>query len=303
MFLLLPVRSYAQLSVVRVNRQHHFPKTVPAGNYSGIAWLGDNRYAVVNDKSEHEGYCLFSIDIDSVSGDILSVRMDSFHITGGNRTDLEGICYIPSSDSVVIQAENPVDDTVAIANYGWESLTYNPVTRLMWNCVENGDIRLCCRDSSGRLLASWPYKLDSPEAPHLPSSPYSQNVYGQPYAHGVSELCALDDGSLLVLEREVYVPRRKVGAWCKCKIYHLLFSDGQLDSADKILLTEWKTKMLPLSWQFANYEGMCLGPRLRDGSRVLLLCSDSQNQYKGLLRDWWRTIVIREQKSPPAESR
>ena len=37
---------------VRVNKQHKFPKTVPAGNYSGITWLGGDRYAVANDKSQ-----------------------------------------------------------------------------------------------------------------------------------------------------------------------------------------------------------------------------------------------------------
>jgi hypothetical protein len=31
---------------------------------------------------------------------------------------------------------------------------------------------------------------------------------------------------------------------------------------------------------------------LADGRQVLLLVADSQNQYKGLLRDWFRTIVL-----------
>lgn len=30
-----------------------------------------------------------------------------------------------------------------------------------------------------------------------------------------------------------------------------------------------------------------------DGSQVIVLCADSQDQYGGVLRDWFRTVVIR----------
>lgn len=53
---------------------------------------------------------------------------------------------------------------------------------------------------------------------------------------------------------------------------------------------------LPLSKRsFANYEGMCLGPMLEDGSQVVILLSDSQDQYAGVLKDWFKTIVIRKE--------
>ena len=38
-FLLVPVMLMAQ--EVTVLKQRKFPKTVPAGNYSGITWMGD----------------------------------------------------------------------------------------------------------------------------------------------------------------------------------------------------------------------------------------------------------------------
>ena len=38
---------------------------------------------------------------------------------------------------------------------------------------------------------------------------------------------------------------------------------------------------------------MCRGPKLHNGTQVLVLCADSQNQYRGILRDWFRTIVFR----------
>lgn len=43
---------------------------------------------------------------------------------------------------------------------------------------------------------------------------------------------------------------------------------------------------------FANYEGICVGPKLADGRQLLILISDSQNQYRGVLRDWFKTIVM-----------
>ena len=42
------------------------------------------------------------------------------------------------------------------------------------------------------------------------------------YAMGVSELCALDDGSLLVLEREFRVPKKLIGASVEQKLYRVV---------------------------------------------------------------------------------
>ena len=38
---------------------------------------------------------------------------------------------------------------------------------------------------------------------------------------------------------------------------------------------------------------MCLGPVLPDGGRVLILVADSQAGYKGILKDWFKTIVLK----------
>ena len=61
----------------------------------------------------------------------------------------------------------------------------------------------------------------------------------------------------------------------------------------KVLIATWKTSLSLFHQNLANYEGMCLGPRLMDGSQVIVLCADSQDQYGGVLRDWFRTVVIR----------
>ena len=123
------------------------------------------------------------------------------------------------------------------------------------------------------------------------------------YAMGISELTALDQGEILVLEREFYVPSSKLGAWVNHKIYVVKPQDTDTISMDrplsetstflkKRLLYEWKTTLSLFKHDIANYEGMCLGPRLADGRQVVLLVSDSQNQYAGVLKDWFKTILI-----------
>ena len=119
----------------------------------------------------------------------------------------------------------------------------------------------------------------------------------------MSELCVLPDGQLLVLEREAFIPKIKMGAFCHCKLYLVnplhesTFPLSEPFTADapfvkKRLLTEWKTSLSVLDRSFANYEGMCLGPVLQDGSQVLILLSDSQDQYKGVLKDYFKTIIL-----------
>ena len=61
---LLPLLVAAQsVSVLRENKQQKFHKQMPAGNYSGVAYLGNNRYAVVDDKSDDDGYYIFNFHI------------------------------------------------------------------------------------------------------------------------------------------------------------------------------------------------------------------------------------------------
>ena len=77
---------------VVLNQQRHFPETVPAGNYSGITWMGGDRYAVVNDKSPTAGFYLMTIRTDSITGEILEARTDTFLTSGQPNRDEEGIC-------------------------------------------------------------------------------------------------------------------------------------------------------------------------------------------------------------------
>ena len=110
---------------------------------------------------------------------------------------------------------------------------------------------------------------------------------------GISAMTALPDGRLLLLEREIFITKKKIGSSVKCTIYVVNPQEVEEGSLlEKTLLTSFQTKINLTARSFANYEGMCLGPRLADGRQVLVLICDSQDQYRGYLKDWLKTIVI-----------
>lgn len=357
--------------VVRENPQKAFLKTVAAGNYSGIAHLHDDIYAVVSDKSDSALYFNFRIQVNPKTGELEQVENLGFtERTDGTLNDgkpwlglekgFDHEAIVKVSDSTLVIAsegycrlkEYPIlpisADTAKVGypqnlwesrwpssefypNYNFESLTFDSVHQYLWTIPEStlrkdgqpatpqnglanrlrlmrlnwGKIK---EDSNkeeyseqvsskkdSRYMMTYAYQMDQP----------STHKKADIYVMGVSELCALPDGQLLVLEREAFIPKIKIGAFCKCKLYLINplnseeFSMKEKFSSDtpflkKRLLTEWKTGLSLSKRSFANYEGMCLGPKLEDGSQVIILLSDSQDQYAGVLKDWFKTIVIRK---------
>ena len=358
--------------VVRENSQKAFPKTVAAGNYSGIAHLHDDIYAVVSDKSDSALYFNFRILVNPKTGEPEQVenlgfteRIDGTLNDGkpwqGLEKGFDHEAIVKVSDSTLVIAsegycrlkEYPIlpisADTAKVGyrqnlwesrwpssdfypNYNFESLAFDSVHQYLWTIPEstlrkdgqpatpqNGlanRLRLMRlnwgkmkEDSNkeeyseqvsskkdSRYMATYAYQMDQP----------STHKKADIYVMGVSELCALPDGQLLVLEREAFIPKIKIGAFCKCKLYLINplnseeFALKEKFSSDtpflkKRLLAEWKTGLSLSKRSFANYEGMCLGPKLEDGSQVVILLSDSQDQYAGVLKDWFKTIVIRKE--------
>ena len=357
--------------VVRENSQKAFPKTVAAGNYSGIAHLHDDIYAVVSDKSDSALYFNFRIQLNPKTGELEKVENLGFtERTDGTLNDgkpwlgqekgFDHEAIVKVSDSTLVIAsegycrlkEYPILPTSADAakvgypqnlwesrwpssdfypNYNFESLAFDSIRQYLWTIPEstfrkdgqpatpqNGLANQLClmrldwgkmkenrnkeeyseqvsSKKDSRYMTTYAYQMDKP----------STHKKADIYVMGVSELCVLPDGLLLVLEREAFIPKIKIGAFCKCKLYLVNplnseeFSMKEKFSSDtpflkKRLLTEWKTGLSLSKRSFANYEGMCLGPKLEDGSQVIILLSDSQDQYAGVLKDWFKTIVIRK---------
>ena len=368
--------------VVRENPQKAFPKTVAAGNYSGIAHLHDDIYAVVSDKSDSALYFNFRIQVNPKTGELEQVENLGFtERTDGTLNDgkfwqgqekgFDHEAIVKVSDSTLVIAsegycrlkEYPILPISADAakvgyqqnlwesrwpssefypNYNFESLAFDSVRQYLWTIPEstlrkdgqpatpqNGlanQLRLMRLDwgkiKENRNKEEYSEQVSSKEEYSEQESSKKDSRYMMTYAYqmdqpsthkkadiyvmGVSELCALPDGQLLVLEREAFIPKIKIGAFCKCKLYQINplnseeFSMKENFSSDtpflkKRLLVEWKTGLSLSKRSFANYEGMCLGPMLEDGSQVVILLSDSQDQYAGVLKDWFKTIVIRKE--------
>lgn len=329
--LCFPFTVFAQVPrLVRVNSQHYFQRTVPKGNYSGLTWLGGDHYAVVSDKASDSGFFLFRIQIDTVSGDIKDIVNEGFRSSGEMNKDEEGIAFFPKDSTLWISRE--ADNTVleyglngkqtgrglsipsvfstATPAYSFEALTYNAHTHRFWTTSEStlrpdgkqanatnqvkNRLRFQSFDDSFVAKEQYAYLMDAPD----------NHSSAANYAMGVAAMAALDNGCLLVLEREFLVTPSKFGSYVANKIYCVdpiqsmtISQDKVLDTNSpymkKVLIATWKTSLSLFHQNLANYEGMCLGPRLMDGSQVIVLCADSQDQYGGVLRDWFRTVVIR----------
>ena len=90
--------------VAQLLPQHHF-SSIPPGNYSGITWMGGNSYAVVSDKSAEDGFFVWTLDIDSVSGEVKDAKNEGFRSASRPNRDNEGIAFNPSSNTIFISGE------------------------------------------------------------------------------------------------------------------------------------------------------------------------------------------------------
>ena len=324
-FLMLTGSIQAQTLHPRLTQQVSFPEQLPAGNYSGITYLGHDNYAVVSDKGR-AGFYTLHIDINSRTGEISKVDRVRFVEMTGRNADFEDIAYVPEDKNLWVASEQkseifevkadgsltgrhlPLPKVFRQASkaLGIEALTYDSHNRLFWTVNEgplNGDgetakpgtrvkqkLRLTST-APNRTPTQYLYVMDEPTA----------SEKGSKYAMGVSAVTAINATQLLVLEREFYVPETRLGAFVKCKLFLvkpdtrsvISSSLTQTEPLHKTLVCQWSTKLGLLNFSLANYEGMCLGPTLNDGSQVIVLIADSQNQYSGVLQDWLKTIVLR----------
>lgn len=307
----------------------HVPsaQAIPAGQYSGITYLGDNRYAVVHDKLNGGGIVFFDIVL-SDNGRVKSASATVPEFTSGSKVtgrDNEGIAFVPSSGTVFISSESGQTITeytlegketgrslkvpAAFAkdkinsNNGFEALTYNPLTKTFWTTTETPlkadgkDSRLLRFQSFGSDLKAkkqYLYKMDAPAKSAV------EGAAAKAYIHGVPALVALDDGSLIVLEREVYVPNgglfaKALGSFTRTKLYVVNPSESAKKNAasgtvlEKSLMVQFTTASLNL----ANFEGMCLGPDLPGGWHTLILIADSQGGSNGLTAEYIKVIAFK----------
>lgn len=285
---------------------------IQPGEYSGITWLGGDRYAVVSDDLKGGGILLFNIPIDKngIVGTVSVQPVEGTTAATGEARDCEGIAYVPATGKLYVSAESDQEireydlagretgKALAVPkiykkiqpNRGFEALTYDPATELFWTTTEaplQGEtlLRLQSFSRDGKAGGSFLYEL---------GKPLKSSAGARAYVFGVPALAALPDGRLLVLEREVYVPgggiwEKFTESFTKMDLYMVDPVRDQSDKLRKTRLCSFRTSALTL----ANYEGMCLGPTLPDGRRVLLLVADSENGSGGLTNEFVKVILLK----------
>lgn len=309
-----------QADVLRRVRLSHWG--IAPHHFSGIAPLGEQRYAVVSDKDTAAGFHVWHIEQDSLTGAVVRVVDEGFRshspLPAGRPTpDYEGVAFDPYTSRLWIADEStqqirayalngrPTGDSLRIPadwskaavrpNRGFEALTFSTFHSLLWTTPEEppraarSSVSAGAQESDtvgavvdllgfsrgGALARRVPYRIDrSATAGAL-----------RTHLNGIPALCALPDGSLIVMERELIVPRRYLGSRCEVRLYRvpadeLEASVGMASEstapAPKQLLTRWITRLRLFRFDLANYEGLCLGRRLADGRQTLLCISDAQ---------------------------
>ena len=185
-------------------------------------------------------------------------------------------------------------------NRSFESLSIRANGLEMWTCNEDA---LCRSDAvnkdgppvddgprvsrtQGSLVRIQRFARTAPQAAWTPAGQWAYrtdpiggaNFIGKARS-GVAEMCCLDDGTILALEREMSVKKGEMFPSFRCRIYELDFT-AATDVSDIASLNgaefrpAAKKILLNQHTGFAMYEGMCLGPLLVDGSRSLLMVSD-----------------------------
>ncbi|HWR51774.1 MAG TPA: esterase-like activity of phytase family protein [Bryobacteraceae bacterium] len=185
-------------------------------------------------------------------------------------------------------------------NLGFEGLTLAPDGKRFYTVTEgpleqDGPGCSTSQACTSRILE---YTLEGGEA--RPAREFAYPIEAMPLpaalpnakGHaGASELLALSGNELLVLERGFAFDEETKGMHQTIRIYHAtlegasdvsgmasLAQAGSWRPVAKRLLLDLESVVPQFSQGYRkldNFEGMCLGPRLKDGSRTLILVSDN----------------------------
>ena len=275
------------------------PSDIPE-DISGIAMSKDGSFwAVCDSRGE---LCRFVVDIDPEDGKIKKCSLSEIrHVPGGK--DMEGLAYDPLRDSLWICDEKgprifeylisdrsigeevilPENLKKCIQNRSLEALEISPDGLTLLTCNEKAipddtipgvvNAKPVRMTRFTRKSASEPWKLNSQKY-YLPETA-SGSIRDSQYRNGVASVCVDSKGRIFVLEREC---DKTDGLRFRMRVFEVSFpievgsgSSGLMPVLEKRLVCEANTGS-------SMYEGMCLGPVLKDGSQTLVLVSDGDKK-------------------------
>ena len=261
---------------------------------SGLSWCKDDLYYAVSDTQP--GIFPLRLTIDPATGLLTAVRAEKTITVTTSLTDFEDIACDTAAGQLFISTERPPALTVftltgqslkspvlppiyqqARFNKGMEALTREPSTGKIWTVNEDtltpdgdasaathgGLVRLQEFDAKGNPGRQFAWRSDSPDS----------KLGGG--GTGVTGLCALPGGHLIVMERVVTSLHLEV------RLYLATFGNDSTDTSKTPALASakftpvQKTLLFSKSTAFTNFEGIALGPTLKDGTRSLILAADN----------------------------
>lgn len=258
---------------------------------SAVSRIEGDRYYCVDDRGGLLHELEISFDEKALDGTCRVVRSQRL---AGSR-DLEGCAYDPldgrvwvsdEADSSIRQFDPKTGrETACVAvpevflqnvlpNRSFEGLAISPDGLRLY--VANEDTLRCdgavADDLRGGLVRIQEFVRTGAGRPWSPTRQFfypTDKVDGEKYRNmslsGVSALCVTDDGRILVLEREMSCKNPLFPSF-RARLYEISTEDVSRP-VGKHLVWEEDTR-------FSNYEGICLGPKLKDGSRTAVLVSD-----------------------------
>ena len=292
--LFLAAANAQQITIERVEGQEIFGlKSDAVTDLSGLVWTGGDAFCAVAD---HPNMLVpLTLKIDPATGRIASGEIGEPIAFEADAGDLEGIAYVRATRTFYLAAETgsavlrlapgqsraarmPVPAVFARArkNLSLEALTWNDTAQQFWianeetllpdgplGTAETGSlVRLQRFDARFRPTAQFAWRTEPPAFRFRGAG------------NGVSDLCVLPDGRLLVLERGFG------GGGLHLRIFLADFRDAtdttRLPALESAHCTPaHKTLLFEQTTGFINFEGLALGPVLADGTRSLLVIADS----------------------------
>ena len=293
--------------------------TYPRG-LSGITYVGGDQYYSVCDNGNEIGLypCTITVSSDGLTINSFSTVATNKAIRLSGTSDLEAVAYDPATGNIwaaeesgkTIKEYNPQTGAIIQSlpipnvmtkingNYGFESLTISGDGLTLWTANEEAltvdGSRSSYTNSTIVRLVKYVRQTVNDKFQLAAMYPYTTEKWHNRYAlggssrRGVADLCALPDGSLLVLERELSSPTDGSDFWAKldADFYYAIYRVSNFVNVTDIqnypslkeapVVSIQKTLLYDSgAVGFNNYEGICFGKRISDNSVSLLMVTDS----------------------------
>jgi hypothetical protein len=292
---LFPAAANAQqITIEKVEGQEIFGlKSEAVSGLSGLVWTGGDSFCAVSDNRNL--LVPLTLKIDPATGRIASGEIGELMEFDADASDLEGIAFVSATRTFYLAAETgstvlrlaprqlraermPVPAVFARArkNLSLESLTWNDTAQQFWIANEE---TLLPDGPLGTAETGSLVRLQRLDARFRPTAQFAWRTEPAGFrfrgaGNGVSDLCVLPDGRLLVLERGF------AGGGLHLRIFLADFRGAtdtmRLPALDGVAcIPAQKTLLYEQTTGFINFEGLALGPVLADGTRSLLAIADS----------------------------